>query len=1026
MQNDLDKPKDAPAVVVEEVKPSKVKHTKDSEGSEYKVDEHKLSWPEFAQRLEITLDTRDPAKSIGLTSAEASARLEKFGKNRLKPAKGKPEWLKFLLLFVDKFMLLLEIAGVLCFISYGLLPSEESSLILGCVLFGIVIFLNIFTYFQNRNAGRAMASFKSLLPPSCRVMRDGQETRIAAEDLVPGDVVIVQAGDKVPADIRLILADEMKVDNSSLTGESEPQPRTVECTDELAMETENIAFYSTLVLNGRGRGVVFRTGDNTLIGKIANLATGTGDQKSTLQKEIGHFVRFVSILAISMGIIYFCISIGLQLGQNSGGDQSTTTLAILAVVNTIGIIVANIPEGLPGTVTLCLTIAARRMARKNVFVKKLDSIETLGSCTAIASDKTGTLTQNRMTAAHMMYEHEILSCDFNITKGKFDPSNSTCAALIRIAANCNKAIYDSNPENLAKPIFDRTTIGDASESALLRFCHQLEDIEVTRARAPEIFGIPFNSVNKFQLSIHRIEGEKNLVLLFKGAPERVFDRCTHVLINGKLKPIDESEKAAFESSYETLGSMGERVLGFAQLVLPPEYTETYPYSPEKLNFPTEGLVFVGLISLIDPPRESVPGAILKCKGAGIRVIMVTGDHPITAKAIAKSIGIIWDETDDDIAKRKGIKKDEALRLPECNATVVKGSDIPDFDDSKWDAVLSKRQIVFARTSPQQKLQIVENLQSRGEIVLVTGDGVNDSPALKKADVGCAMGIVGSDVSKEAAKIILMDDSFGSIVAGIEEGRLIFDNLKKSIAYTLTHLMPEIMPFLVSINGNVPAMLASIIIIFIDMGTELVPATSLAYETVEADIMLRAPRNPLKDRMVSKKVLVYAYLIGGFIETGACFAAALYVYQVRGYPAYTGILARWPPGSDYHHPACDQLCSDDYYVQQTEYIAIATFFAAIVQMQMWNIVSCKTRKVSLFTHGMRNSAMNVGFFVSAGIVFFVVYIPGLNNAVSVAPILDAAFYAIPLPFGAFLLFYNEMRKLIGRKKPDSWVEKYLNW
>eukprot|EP00741_Cyanophora_paradoxa_P011220 tig00020554_g10840.t1 len=771
---------------------------------DYDVEEHKITIRELAQSLQTDLNAEKPADSTGLSSQEARIRLEKNGKNKLSPPPGKPEWQKYLLQYTNKFMILLMIAGALCFIAYGIDPAESINVILGAVLFAIVVAMCSISYWQERKAGSVMDSFKNMLPPSCLVVRDGQQTKVAAEDLVVGDVVVVKAGDKVPADIRILHADDLKVDNSSLTGESDPQSRSPDCTDENPMETKNLAFYSTLVLNGQGKGVVIRCGDETLIGKIANLATGTENVKTTLEIEIEHFVHFIGILALCMGIVFFVVSVAVQ----SRNADDKKKVIITAIINTIGIVVANVPEGLPATVTLCLTIAARKMASKNVFVKRLECVETLGSTTCIASDKTGTLTQNRMTAAHLMYDHEIYSADTKLSHGCFDRSHPTGSALLRIAANCNRADYDRGVEgNMERPIGERVVIGDASESALLRLADSLEDIEQQRARAPKRFEVPFNSTNKWALSVHKLEGQADMLLMLKGAPERVFDRCSHVMVNGERRGIDGAERAKFEESYETLGSMGERVLGFAQATLPADqFPEFYSFDAERMNFPTEGLTFVGLISLIDPPRESVPGAIEKCKHAGIR----------GAEA-------------GELAKARGCDAKAALRLAECEAVVVKGGDIPAFDEEMWDLVLAKRQVVFARTSPQQKLQIVEALQARGEVVAVTGDGVNDSPALKRADVGCAMGICGSDVSKEAADIILMDDSFGSIVAGIEEGRTIFDNLKKSIAYTLTHLGPEILPFLVAIAGNVPAMLASILILFIDLLTEMVPASSLAYE-----------------------------------------------------------------------------------------------------------------------------------------------------------------------------------------------------
>jgi sodium/potassium-transporting ATPase subunit alpha len=461
------------------------------------------------------------------------------------------------------------------------------------------------------------------------------------------------------------------------------------------------------------------------------------------------------------------------------------------------------------------------------MVKNLQSVETLGSITCICSDKTGTLTQNRMTVVHVMYDNVIWTCDEIQTAGSFNPESGSFKALQRIATLCNRAVFDlAEPGNMEKPVLQRKTVGDASESALIKFCEPLRSINEHRVSNPKLFEIPFNSVNKWQLSIHQ-ESADQCVLLMKGAPERVISLCTKILIDGKVQELTHDDMETFQKSYETLAAHGERVLGFAQLILDQEsFPPTFEFDADKKNFPVADLTFVGLMALMDPPRPNVPEAVALCKTAGIRVIMVTGDHPLTAKAIAKQVGIIEGDTVEDIAEREGVPASEVdhRRAP---AVVVKGSDIDDLMEADWDRILSKRQVVFARTSPEQKLMIVENCQARGEIVAVTGDGVNDSPALKKADLGCAMGICGSDVSKEAADVVLLDDNFASIVHGIEEGRIIFDNLKKSICYTLSSNSAELLPFIAFVVLQMPLALSAVLILCIDLGTDMVPAISLA-------------------------------------------------------------------------------------------------------------------------------------------------------------------------------------------------------
>lgn len=370
--------------------------------------------------------------------------------------------------------------------------------------------------------------------------------------------------------------------------------------------------------------------------------------------------------------------------------------------------------------------------------------------------------------------------------------------------------------------------------------------------------IPFNSTNKYQVSVHKTEDKKDkrLLLVMKGAPERILQRCDKILIDGKEEKMGKKHKAQYDEAYAQLGGQGERVLGFAHLYLDAKkFTSKFKFDIDNVNFPLDGLVFVGLMAMIDPPREAVPDAVKKCQSAGIQVIMVTGDHQITAKAIAKNVGIIRGETVEDIAARKGVDVD-TIDQSEAKAIVVHGDQLRDISDEDLDRILLHEEIVFARTSPQQKLRIVEGCQRRGDVVAVTGDGVNDSPALKKADIGVAMGIAGSDVSKEAADMILMDDNFASIVLGVEEGRLIFDNLKKSIAYTLSSNIPEITPFLLFILLRMPLALTTVLILCVDLGTDMVPAISLAYEEAESDIMKRRPRNAQTDNLVTRKLVVF--------------------------------------------------------------------------------------------------------------------------------------------------------------------------
>lgn len=998
--------------------------------ADYECDEHTLQLSELADALGTTINLESPDKSLGLDPADAAERLLMYGKNALNPPKQLHPVLKFLLHFVNFFMLLLEVAGVLCFVAYALDPAQSINLYLGVVLWAIVTLTCTVSYLQERKSSSIMSSFRNLLPMFCTVVRRGRDTKVHVEDLVVGDIVHVHAGDKVPADIRIIKSVGFKVDNSSLTGESEPQTCTTECTDSNPLESHNLAFYGTLAMDGSAYGVVIKTGPRTLIGKIADLASGTKTTQTTLHKEITRFVRFISVLGVLMGAVFFAIGLskGVPLVAN--------------MISVLGIIVANVPEGLPSTVTACLTVTARRLSKKNVYVKQMAAVETLGSITCIASDKTGTLTQNRMTVSHMWYDGEIVKAYDAGTLGRkrFDIHDTTCRHMLRIATVSNRAIFDeAQPGNMERPIDERQILGDASESALVRMCEKLEPVENTRAAYPKIFEIPFNSANKWQVTIHKQErvddellaGKTNTqrILMLKGAPEIVFEKCSRILVQGKEVKIDDHWRNAFQRAYEALGSMGERVLGFAELYLDERsYGAAHDdlYDANTLNFPMKELVFVGLASLLDPPRETVPFAIAQCKAAGIKVMMVTGDHPITAKAIATKVGIITGDTAEDIALREG-KQVSDVDPSLAEAVVVHGAMISRFDEYDWDYVLSKKQIVFARTSPQQKSLIVEQCQKRGEVVAVTGDGVNDSPALKRADIGIAMGIVGSDVAKETADVILLDDNFASIVAGIEEGRIIFDNLKKSICYTLSHLLPELLPFLISsITSAFPLALTSVIILCIDLGTELAPAISLAYEKGEQNTMKRKPRNIKSDHLVTPALLANSYLMTGVLECVACFASFSIVLLRNGFQPLDLLRS-----NDFFTENAPAYVSADgaTYDAATQMRVLAqaqtAYFLTLVICQVFNLIACKTRLMSVFKHGMKNWVVNAAIVISLSICVLLIYVPHVGVVFGTSP-LDAIYWAIPLPIAVCVFLWSELRKLICRTWPKGLASKILLW
>lgn len=885
------------------------------------------------------------------------------------------------------------------------------------MLAAVVIITGCFSYYQEAKSSKIMESFKNMVPQQALVIREGEKMQVNAEEVVVGDLVEIKGGDRVPADLRIISAHGCKVDNSSLTGESEPQTRSPDCTHDNPLETRNITFFSTNCVEGTARGVVVATGDRTVMGRIATLASGLEVGKTPIAIEIEHFIQLITGVAVFLGVSFFILS--LILGYTW----------LEAVIFLIGIIVANVPEGLLATVTVCLTLTAKRMARKNCLVKNLEAVETLGSTSTICSDKTGTLTQNRMTVAHMWFDNQIHEADTTEDQSgtSFDKSSHTWVALSHIAGLCNRAVFKGGQDNI--PVLKRDVAGDASESALLK-CIELSSgsVKLMRERNKKVAEIPFNSTNKYQLSIHETEdpNDNRYLLVMKGAPERILDRCATILLQGKEQPLDEEMKEAFQNAYLELGGLGERVLGFCHYYLPEEqFPKGFAFDCDDVNFTTDNLCFVGLMSMIDPPRAAVPDAVGKCRSAGIKVIMVTGDHPITAKAIAKGVGIISEgnETVEDIAARLNIPVSQ-VNPRDAKACVIHGTDLKDFTSEQIDEILQNHtEIVFARTSPQQKLIIVEGCQRQGAIVAVTGDGVNDSPALKKADIGVAMGIAGSDVSKQAADMILLDDNFASIVTGVEEGRLIFDNLKKSIAYTLTSNIPEITPFLLFIMANIPLPLGTITILCIDLGTDMVPAISLAYEAAESDIMKRQPRNPRTDKLVNERLISMAYGQIGMIQALGGFFSYFVILAENGFlPGnLVGIRLNWD----------DRTVNDleDSYGQQwtyeqrkvVEFTCHTAFFVSIVVVQWADLIICKTRRNSVFQQGMKNKILIFGLFEETALAAFLSYCPGMDVALRMYP-LKPSWWFCAFPYSFLIFVYDEIRKLILRRNPGGWVEK----
>lgn len=817
----------------------------------------------------------------GLSLVDVEKRLLKFGHNRLTPPPRTPRWRQFLRHFTDFFSLMLQFAAMLCFLAFITEPDEPMHLSLGIVLYVVVISTSLFSYLQQCKSDRTLREFRNFLPPTAIVRRDGGCTfEIDAADLVVGDIVQVKLGDKIPADLRILSSNRFTVDNSVLTGESEPVELGTRKTSENPLETDNLAFFGCLAVEGTCTGVVITTGDRTVFGEIARLTSSAkaGEEgKTTLQNDIHHFVVNISAFAISVGVLFFVV--GMVKGVN----------LVRNLAYSIGIIVSNIPEGLLATVTVSLTASAKRMAKKNVLVKRLDAVEALGSTTAICSDKTGTLTQNRMNVSHIAHGGRVEAVHTGwvppqlgdeIVDDDTRQARECQLALIYGATVCSTAAFDETDslKHPQKSISERVICGDASEAGILRFTEAIHNVKRFREHHPLVASIPFNSRNKYMVTVHRCPDSVHLLrAVVKGAPERILERCTKILSKEGCRLVTKKDVSLIEEQIMYLASRGERVLAYAERYLNPQETARILNRDESNlsvdDVPTTDLCFVGLISLTDPPRESVSQAVQTCKNAGIRVIMITGDHVETARSVAQQVGII--------TKAVAGEDESSVEGSSTSAIVVKGQELKDADEDKWNQILSYEEIVFARTSPRQKLEIVQHLQRLGEIVTVTGDGCNDAPALKQANTGVAMGISGSQVSREAANIILLDDNFSSIVNGVEEGRLIFDNLKKSIAYTLTSNVPQLVPFLVFIVIQIPLPLTTVLVLCIDLGTDIFPAIALAYEQAERDIMNRPPRDAKTDHLMSNRLILFSTLQLGVIQSLSGFFAYLVIMSDYG-------------------------------------------------------------------------------------------------------------------------------------------------
>jgi len=909
-------------------------------------DIHRLSSEDVLKRLETG--------SSGLSNVEARQRLNEFGPNVLS-APDRFSLLRGLAHHFTHFLaLLLWIAAGLSFAADVMRPGEGMAT-LGWAILGVIVINAVFAFVQEYKAERAVQALHLLLPDKAWVTREGQSLHVARSEIVPGDVLLLEEGERVPADARLIDAMGMRVDNSALTGESQPKRRIAEATDDGPwLDFPNLVFAGTTVLSGHGRAVVFAVGMRTEFGKIANLTATVETSLSPLQKETIKVTRVLAVISMAMGTTFFTIGLWTGLGF------------WISAIFGIGIIVANVPEGLLPTVTLALAMSSQRMAKRNALIKHLPSVETLGCTTVICTDKTGTLTENRMKVDRFYADGLVIEsregCFFArgrlISTGEAERWQSFFDALL----HCH------NAKRVRRSDGRVVVTGDPTEVALLEFTmkHGLAHRPPLRRMGE----LAFDADRKRMSTLHWSDGR--LVAFTKGAPESVLALCTNLQHQGNEVPMTPDERRRILGQSRSFAEQAYRVLAVAM--------REVAHQPEHIEVETieADLTFLGLVAMMDPPHREVPDAIATCRRAGVRVVMITGDHPLTALAVARKIGLA---------------PNQAGREPGGFIPVIEGSQLDKISDEHLRQLLTpslsgEPEPVFARMAPRHKMRVVSTLKEMSEVVAVTGDGVNDAPALKKADIGIAMGVAGTDVARETAHMILLDDNFATIVNAIEEGRAVYANLRKFVTYVLTHTTPELVPYLAYGLFSVPPALTIPQILAIDLGTDILPALALGTEKPHAGIMEAPPRQRTQ-RLLNLGLLLRSYVFLGLTEAAVAMTAFFWFLSTHGWTV--GQPLDW---------------SSSLYRQAT-----ATTLAAIVMAQVANVFACRSERTSIFRLGfLSNPQVIWGIGFELFLLLLIVY-TSLGNTLFGTDPLPAWIFG-PLALGAVvLLVAEEGRKIV---------------
>jgi Ca2+-transporting ATPase len=957
--------------------------TRQLAGGEGAAQEKSLAAAPYRLPAEAVVSAFGSDLAHGLSRAEAERRLEQYGLNRLKSAPETPWWKRLLEQFHNFLVIILLVATVISMIEWLLQDPRETALPYEAIVILLIVLLNaLLGFFQEARAERSVRALMALAAPESTVVRDGERERMAADRIVPGDIILVEAGDRVPADARLIESANLHADEAPLTGESVPVAKETQPIDaDVGIgDRRNMLYSSTVATYGRGRAVVVATGMATEVGRIAGLLEAAEKEPTPLQQELDRTGKRLSVIMLAICAVVFATGLLTTPVVNLNAILSLFLFAVALAV-------AAIPEALPAIVTVGLSLGVRRMAAANAIVRKLPAVETLGAATVICSDKTGTLTRNEMTVRAIATANELVEVTGSgyIPEGDFTVQGGPVASMVRDAVGRTlRAAALANDAALSHRDGRWLLQGDPTEGALIVAARKFGVSEDDLARLPRIAEIPFTSERKLHTTVHRDRDDPMQLRVFvKGAPEVLLAKARYVWENGGPVPLGEDRRADLSRRNDALAGDALRVLAIATRTVPAASLGINPQAggtsqielPESIE---DGLVLLGLIGMIDPPRPEAKVAVATAKRAHIRSVMITGDHPATAEAIARELDIF-----------------------EPGARLVTGTELRKMEDPELDAIVEQVR-VFARVDPEHKLRIVGALQRQGHIVAMTGDGINDAPALKTANIGVAMGITGTDVSKEAADMVLTDDNFASIVKAIEEGRGIYDNIRKYLVYLLSSNAGELLTMfagvtfaamlgLVSAEPGLFLPLLAAQLLWINLITDGPPALALGIDPKDPDVMERLPRGRGTGVLTSddwwRLGIVGLVMMGGTI-------AVLDAY----YPG--GLFTLFAKGSG-PNP-----------VDETHARTMA--FTTLMMFQLFNAYNCRSTWRSAFSGFFDNKWLIGAVALSLAMHVLVIYVPFLQTAFHTVPLswLD---WAIATGVAGTLLIGMEAVKLALRKE-----------